>query len=63
MHFAATWMQLERERRVSYDITYMWNLKYDPIYQAETDHGHREQTCVCLGEGGKQGDGWEVWGW
>ena len=46
---AATWMQLEiiilskvsqRERLLPYDITYMWNLKYDtnePIYKTETD--------------------------
>ena len=34
MPFAATWMDLEfvllsevRERQISYDITYMWNLK------------------------------------
>ena len=35
--FAATWMDLEililsmseRERQIPYDITYMWNLKYD----------------------------------
>ena len=35
--FTATWMQLEiiilsksdRERQMPYDITYMWNLKYD----------------------------------
>ena len=48
MPFAATWMDLEiitvsevRERRIFYDITYMWNLKkYDtnePIYKIETD--------------------------
>ena len=49
MSFAATWMQLEiiilsgqseRERQTPYNITYMWNLKYDtnePIYKAETD--------------------------
>ena len=46
--FAATWMDLEiteqskseRERRIPYDITYMWNLKYDTnerIYKIETD--------------------------
>ena len=43
MPFAATQMDLEslmlnavRERQISYDITYMWNLKYDthePIYK------------------------------
>ena len=43
MPFAATWMDLEililnsvRERQISYNITYMWNLKYDihkPIYK------------------------------
>ena len=29
-----------RKRQISYDITYMWNLKYDtnePIYETETD--------------------------
>ena len=48
MPFAATWMQLEifilsksdRERQIPYNITYMWNLKYDtnePIYETETE--------------------------
>ena len=47
MSFAVTWMDLEmitlnevRERQISYDITYMWNLKYDTnelIYKTETD--------------------------
>ena len=30
----------DRERQISYDITYMWNLKYDTnelIYKTETD--------------------------
>ena len=45
--FAATWRQLEiiilsevRERQILYDITYMWNLKYDtnePIFETERD--------------------------
>ena len=47
MPFAATWMDLEivilseaSQRQISYDITYMWNLKYDTnelIYKTETD--------------------------
>ena len=47
--FAATWMDWEgimvseisqTERQILYDITYMWNLKYDTnelIYETETD--------------------------
>ena len=49
------WIKSERERKISCDINYMWNLKYgtnDPIYKTETDHGHREQTC-----GSQQGGG------
>ena len=48
MPFAATWMDLEtvilsevRERQISYDITYMWNLKKDGtnelIYKTEIE--------------------------
>ena len=48
MPFAATWIDLEiiilskpdRERQIPYDITYMWNLKYDTnelIYETDTD--------------------------
>ena len=47
MPFVATWMDLKiiilnevRERRISYDITYMWNLKSDTnefTYKTETD--------------------------
>ena len=48
MSFAATWMdpeiiilsELDRERHISYDIIYMWNLKNDTnelIYKTETD--------------------------
>ena len=46
MPFTATWMDLEivtlsevRERQKPYDITYMWNLKYDTnnlIYETES---------------------------
>ena len=34
------WSKSERERQIPYDITYMWNLKYDtnePTYETETD--------------------------
>ena len=34
------WSKSERERQTPYDITYMWNLKYDTkelIYERETD--------------------------
>ena len=48
MPFATTWMDLEiiilskseRERQMSYGITYMWNIKNDTnvlIYKTETD--------------------------
>ena len=46
MPFTATWMDLEiiilsevSQRQISYDVTYMWNLKYDTnelIYKTET---------------------------
>ena len=34
------WSKSDRERRIPYDITYMWNLKYDTnelTYKRETD--------------------------
>ena len=50
MSLAATWKDLDiiilsevksdRERQISYGITYMWKLKYDTnelIYKTETD--------------------------
>ena len=54
MPFAATWMDLDiitvsegNQRQVSYDITYMWNLKYDTnglIYKQKQTHRFRKQT-------------------
>ena len=64
MPFAATWIlaililsevSQKELRKISYDISCLWNLKYgtdDPICKTETDHGQREQTC------GSQGGGW-----
>ena len=34
------WSKSDRERQISYDITYMWNLKYDTneiTYKTETE--------------------------
>ena len=68
MPFAATWMDLEiimlsevsqTERQVSYDITYMWNLKYDTnevIYKTETD-SQTQKTNLWLPKG-KGGEGY-----
>ena len=36
-------------RQIPYDITYMWNLKYDT--NNCTKQTHREQTCGCQGGG------------
>ena len=52
------WSKSERERQIPYDITYMWNLKYDtnePIYKTETDSDI--EICGYQG-GGREGEGW-----
>ena len=66
MPFAATWINLEmiilsevksdREVQIPYDITCMWNLKYDTNEPIKQKHGHRGQTGGCQG-GGME---WEV---
>ena len=41
------WNKSKRERQIPYDITYMWNLKYDTnelIYKIETDSQTSEIT-------------------
>ena len=58
MQFVSTWMNLEiiilsevRERQISYDITYMWNLKkmiqINLFTKPIQTHRHREQTGSC----------------
>ena len=45
----------ERERQIPYDITYVWNLKYDtnePIYETGTDSWMERTDCGCHGGGG-----------
>ena len=53
------WSKSERERQIPYDITYMWNLKYDTndelIYKRETDSQTENRLTVT--KKGKQGEG------
>ena len=67
MPFSAIWMELEiiilseiRESQITYDITYMWNLKYgtnEPIYKAETDSKTQRTDLWLPGGRGKEQDG------
>ena len=67
MPFAATWMDLEivipsdaSQRQISYDMSYMWNLKYDIdtlIHKTETD-SQAQRTDLWLLRGR---DGVGVW--
>ena len=68
MPFAASWMKLdiiilndksEKERQIPYNITYMWNLKYDtnePVYKTEADSQTENRLVVVKG---KRGMNWE----
>ena len=60
MPFAATWIDLEiiilsevsqkKKRQIPYDITYIWNLKYDTdelIYKTETDSDMENRPVVA----------------
>ena len=69
MTFAATWMDLEiiigsevRERQI-YDITYLWNLKFDTkefIYKRETtSQTQRTYSWLSGGRGCRGGMNWE----
>ena len=68
MSFAAPWIYLEiiilseiRQRQISYDITYMWNLKYDTnehIYETKTD-SWAQRTQLGLP---RRREGWRIEG-
>ena len=70
MSFAATWLDLEiiilnqsdRERKISHDITYMWNLKkqYKRTYLQNSNRptDRENKLTVTKGEGGG-GINWE----
>ena len=74
MPFVATWMDLEiiilsevsqTERQISYDITYMWNLKNDTnelIYKIETDsQTSKTYSWLPKGKGDRGRDKLGVW--
>ena len=49
----------EREQKMLYDITYMWNLKYgtnEPIYKTKRLTDIENRLVVATGEG--EGGGW-----
>ena len=54
------WSKLERERQITHDITFVWNLIYgtNEIFHRKETHGVEEQTCGCQG-GGQSGMDWE----
>ena len=50
----------ESERQIPYDITYMWNLKFDTnqhIYETKTDSHTQRAQRLESGRGGV-GEGW-----
>ena len=74
MPFTAIWMDLvttilsevksARERQISYNITYMWDLKNDtnePIYKSETDSQTSKINFWLPNGKGEGRDKLEVW--
>ena len=57
------WRKSERERQILYDITYMWDLKYnrnEHTRKQKQTHKHREQTYGCQGGWRWERDGLRV---
>ena len=55
-------MKSDRERQIPYDITYMWNLKYDTnelIYETETGSQTQRTDLWLPRAGGGVGKEWE----
>ena len=53
------WRKSEKGRQTPYDITYMWNLKYDPnepIYETETDL--QTENRLVIAKVGEMGERW-----
>ena len=59
-------MKLDRERQISYDITYMWNLKKNGtnelIYKTEIESQIQETNLWLLKEKGEGRDELGDWG-
>ena len=59
----AKWDKSGRERKIPYDLTYMWNLKETKIQKTQT-HRRRDQTCdYQRWEMGGEGTGWGLPWW
>ena len=57
-NYHTKWSKSERERQIPYNITYMWNLKYDTnelIYETKTDS---QRTDLWLPRGRGVREGW-----
>ena len=52
----------ERERKIPYGITYIWNLIYgtNELSHRKENHGLGEQICGCQGGRGGSGKDWEL---
>ena len=63
--YNAKWNKSHRERQVSYDITYMWNLKTQSKWTHKTEqkqtYGSGRQTGGFQ-KGGVWGNEWNRWG-
>ena len=51
------WSKPDRERQISYDITYMWNLKYETnelIYETKIDSHRKKKIKLTVTKGEKR---------
>ena len=54
-YFHTEWSKSEKERQMPYNVTCIWNLKYDTnlfIYKTETDSQTENKIMVSKGERG-----------
>ena len=63
--YHAKWSKSDREKQISYDIAYMWNLKENDtnefIYKTEIDTDVEKEHMVTKGERRRR-DKLEAWG-